>query len=93
MTSYIGAKCDKCGQEFTASGGDGFYFSIFKCEDCGKTKRIDHSGVRAYQAALTKEQLGKCLECGGIVSKKAKDRCPKCKSEFITLDKGSTYIC
>lgn len=86
MKINMRAKCENCGKKFFRPSGSGFYYSIFKCVDCGKPKRIDHQGKRSYEINLTEKQIGKCTDCGGGLSDTAKDRCPKCKSENITPD-------
>ncbi len=91
MATYFFAKCNVCGEECTVSGGRGFYFTLYKCKDCGKSKRIDHPERRAYEVVLLPEQIGVCEACGGEVCQNAADRCPKCKTDDISIDESSAF--
>ena len=91
MSTYCRVRCNSCKHDFITSSGHGFYFTIYRCEDCGESKRIDHSGQRAYRVILTDKLIGSCEKCGGNISENAKSRCPKCKSDDLDLDEQSVY--
>ena len=37
------ASCNECGHDFMVSEGGGFFFELFRCEVCGKTKSISRN--------------------------------------------------
>lgn len=91
MSTYYPTTCNSCKEEFTTSKGNGFYSTTYRCEDCGKSKRIDHPERRSYEVVIKADQIGVCESCGGTVSQNAKNRCPSCKSDDITIDEASCY--
>jgi len=73
------------------STGHGFYFSEYRCEDCGMRKRIDHPNKRSYEVVIKPEDLGRCAGCNGKVTEEAKPRCPKCGSLDLAVDESSAW--
>jgi Zn finger protein HypA/HybF involved in hydrogenase expression len=81
--------CNNCNHEFSQQTGSGFYFTIYICENCSNSKRIDHE-TRAYNVHLKPEQIDKCEKCNGIMKENTETRCPKCESTDLHFDSNES---
>ena len=88
MATMFQVKCNSCNDEFSYTSGHFFYSTIYRCEQCGKRKKIEHDR-RAYMVHLKPSDIGQCPECNGTMSENAKMRCPKCKSTDVTVDEDN----
>lgn len=48
------AKCLKCGTEFEANSGGGFFFHLLHCDKCGREKTIRFRGLGELHMAFMK---------------------------------------
>ena len=62
-------KCKKCGNEFKANEGCGLLFCLYRCVDCDATK--------AGPIYKSKNNIGKCEECGGELKDNLMPMCKK----------------
>jgi DNA-directed RNA polymerase subunit RPC12/RpoP len=77
-------KCLKCGKEFESSLGGGFYFELFRCVKCDKTKRIMTFDKKTHERLeITPKRIGKCSKCKGELKQDLNPMCPVCKSREV----------
>jgi Zn finger protein HypA/HybF involved in hydrogenase expression len=61
MGATYQAKCLKCGNEFEANSGGGFFFHLLHCDKCGREKTIPFKNLGELQMAFMK---GMDFACG-----------------------------
>ena len=45
MGSGVEAKCRRCGTQFQANVGGGFFFDVLHCDACGRERSISHGDL------------------------------------------------
>jgi hypothetical protein len=73
--------CLDCGHEFKASAGGGFYFSLYRCVKCDRTKSIEVELLRPTEWIIKGPKgVGQCRWCGGELRNDINPMCRKCKN-------------
>ena len=79
-------RCLDCGNDFNAREGGGFYFSLYRCVNCDRTKEVTTAKCENGEfIPIEHEDPGKCSRCGGELSDDIGPMCRKCKSRNVEL--------